>query len=225
MRESRRKLLTRFRLDEDYNRQEQGKWVVGCSAIVRVQVKNGAAHEDVGYGSSKDADQGEWSKPWQRLNSRQGGMVYPPFLFLILQGEALERAKKAAVTDARKRALRCFGELLGNSLKHKDDNSKTLSENFGDGRDGFAATSPKVLAVNATLDKNPWSTSVTVHGRVDCVYGEGVVVVESRAEGAELRPSARSEPGPQRAQLGQLDAATSCVEGPACLRSESFRGG
>ncbi len=29
------------------------------------------------------------------------------------RGDALERAKKAAVTDARKRALRCFGELLG----------------------------------------------------------------------------------------------------------------
>lgn len=83
-------------LDVDYCRQENSKWVVGVSALVRAQVKNGAFHEDVGYGVSKDND----------------------------QGASLERARKAAVTDGRKRALRCFGELLGNSLKHKDDNSK-----------------------------------------------------------------------------------------------------
>jgi len=32
---------------------------VGASALVRVQIKNGAFHEDVGYGVSKDKDQGE----------------------------------------------------------------------------------------------------------------------------------------------------------------------
>ena len=88
-------------LDVDYCRQENSKWVVGVSALVRAQVKNGAFHEDVGYGVSKDND----------------------------QGASLERARKAAVTDGRKRALRCFGELLGNSLKHKDDNSKVCPLN------------------------------------------------------------------------------------------------
>jgi DNA repair and recombination protein RAD52 len=90
-------------LDVDYCRQDTSSyWHCGASSLVRVQVKSGALHEDVGYGVSKDRD----------------------------QGEALERAKKAAVTDARKRALRCFGELLGNSLKHKDDHSVQLQENL-----------------------------------------------------------------------------------------------
>jgi hypothetical protein len=60
-------------------------------------------HEDIGYGTSKDSN----------------------------QGSALEKARKAAITDGRKRALRCFGELLGNSLKHKDDHTKALTENLG----------------------------------------------------------------------------------------------
>lgn len=58
-------------------------------------IKSGASHEDIGYGVSKDAD----------------------------QGSGLERAKKAAVTDARKRALRCFGEV---SCRFK--NQSTLFE-------------------------------------------------------------------------------------------------
>ena len=88
-------------LEFDYCRHDKDYWHCGASSLVRVQVKSGALHEDIGYGVSKDRD----------------------------QGQALERAKKAAVTDARKRALRCFGELLGNSLKHKDDNSAHLQEN------------------------------------------------------------------------------------------------
>lgn len=61
-------------LDVDYSKQDRDKWIVGSSALVRVTLKNGAFHEDIGYGVSKDSD----------------------------QGAALERAKKAAVTDARR---------------------------------------------------------------------------------------------------------------------------
>lgn len=74
--------------------EQQGEhWVYGVFAIVRVQLKSGAAHDDVGCGSGRDKD----------------------------RMKAMEAAKKGAVTDARKRALRCFGELLGNSLKHHDN--------------------------------------------------------------------------------------------------------
>ena len=70
-------------------------------------------HEDIGYGTSKDND----------------------------QGQAIERAKKAAVTDARKRALRCFGEFLGNSLKHKDDHSKALNNVNSDNSEYLSSSS------------------------------------------------------------------------------------
>ncbi|RUS82096.1 hypothetical protein EGW08_010141 [Elysia chlorotica] len=70
-----------------------GKFYVGVSALVRVQLKNGAFHEDLGYGVSE----GMKSK-----------------------GQALEKAKKESVTDGLKRALKSFGNSLGNCLGDKD---------------------------------------------------------------------------------------------------------
>ncbi|GFN88846.1 DNA repair protein rad52 homolog [Plakobranchus ocellatus] len=70
-----------------------GKFYVGVSALVRVQIKNGAFHEDLGYGVSE----GMKSK-----------------------GQALEKAKKESVTDGLKRALKSFGNCLGNCLGDKD---------------------------------------------------------------------------------------------------------
>lgn len=70
-----------------------GKFYVGVSALVRVQIKNGAFHEDLGYGVSE----GMKSK-----------------------GQALEKAKKESVTDGLKRALKSFGNSLGNCLGDKD---------------------------------------------------------------------------------------------------------
>ncbi|ELP87545.1 DNA repair and recombination protein rad52, putative [Entamoeba invadens IP1] len=59
----------------------------GCVlSIVRITLKNGCYHEDIGFGSS------------------------------ALKNNPLEIAAKESVTDARKRALRLFGNLLGNSL-------------------------------------------------------------------------------------------------------------
>lgn len=60
---------------------------------MRIELKDGTSHEDVGFGSSdgqKDL------------------------------GAALEQSKKASISDARKRALRLFGEYLGNSCYDKD---------------------------------------------------------------------------------------------------------
>ena len=71
----------------------QGKYFVGTSAIVRVQLKDGAFHEDIGYGVSE----GMRSKAL-----------------------SIEKARKEAVTDALKRALKSFGNILGNCLADKD---------------------------------------------------------------------------------------------------------
>lgn len=60
---------------------------------MRVQLKDGAYHEDVGYGVSE----GMRSKAL-----------------------SIEKARKEAVTDGLKRALRSFGNLLGNCISDKD---------------------------------------------------------------------------------------------------------
>ena len=69
-----------------------GKWQCCYSAVVRVELADGAYHEDVGCGIG-DAKQ---------------------------KGAAVEKAKKESVTDATKRALRLFGPALGNSVYDKD---------------------------------------------------------------------------------------------------------
>ena len=71
----------------------QGKYSVGISAIVKVQLKDGAFHEDIGYGVSE----GMRSKAL-----------------------SIEKARKEAVTDGLKRALKSFGSILGNCLYDKE---------------------------------------------------------------------------------------------------------
>ncbi|KAI0036102.1 DNA repair protein Rad52/59/22, partial [Vararia minispora EC-137] len=64
----------------------------GISATVRVTLRDGTFHEDVGYGTAEN---------------------------LKSKGAALDKAKKEAVTDGVKRALRNFGNLLGLCLYEK----------------------------------------------------------------------------------------------------------
>ncbi|KAI5617601.1 DNA repair protein RAD52-like isoform X1 [Silurus asotus] len=70
-----------------------GKFYVGVSAFVKVQLKDGAFHEDVGYGVSEG---------------------------LKSKALSLEKARKEAVTDGLKRALKCFGNALGNCILNKE---------------------------------------------------------------------------------------------------------
>uniref|UniRef100_A0A7S1TED3 Uncharacterized protein n=1 Tax=Compsopogon caeruleus TaxID=31354 RepID=A0A7S1TED3_9RHOD len=64
-----------------------------ASAVVRVTLRDGSFHEDSGSGLAE-------------------GMPS--------KGEAIGKAKKEAVTDARKRALKNFGNALGNSLYDRE---------------------------------------------------------------------------------------------------------
>ncbi|CDO92094.1 unnamed protein product [Kluyveromyces dobzhanskii CBS 2104] len=77
----------------DFLDERQGKFSVGCTAIVRVSLADGTYREDIGYGTVE--------------NERR-------------KSSAFERAKKSAVTDALKRCLRGFGNALGNCLYDKD---------------------------------------------------------------------------------------------------------
>ncbi|XP_071507174.1 uncharacterized protein [Diadema antillarum] len=76
----------------DFVDQIGGRFFVGVSAIIRVELKDGVYHEDLGYGVSE-------------------GMKSKAL--------ALEKARKEAVTDGLKRALKNFGNCLGNCLNDK----------------------------------------------------------------------------------------------------------
>ena len=72
---------------------KDGRVSMGLSVIMRVTLRDGTYHEDVGYG----------------MISNCSG-----------KGAAFEKTKKEAATDAMKRALRNFGNVLGNCLYDKD---------------------------------------------------------------------------------------------------------
>ncbi|PWY86225.1 RAD52 DNA repair protein [Aspergillus heteromorphus CBS 117.55] len=70
-----------------------GKVNLGLSVVVRVTLKDGTYHEDIGYGHMENA---------------KG------------KAAAFEKAKKEGTTDGLKRALRNFGNVLGNCVYDKD---------------------------------------------------------------------------------------------------------
>jgi DNA repair and recombination protein RAD52 len=76
----------------DENPQSQ-RVSIGLSVIVRVTLRDGTYHEDIGYGSIE--------------NARGKAMAF-------------EKAKKEGTTDGLKRALRSFGNILGNCIYDKD---------------------------------------------------------------------------------------------------------
>lgn len=77
----------------DFIDDKNGAISMGLSCIVRVVLKDGTFHEDVGYGSID--------------NCRSKSMAF-------------EKCKKEACTDGMKRALRQFGNALGNCLYDKE---------------------------------------------------------------------------------------------------------
>ncbi|KAF4319510.1 hypothetical protein G195_005335 [Phytophthora kernoviae 00238/432] len=78
---------------EEFREKRGDRWSLAYSSFVRIELKDGTSHEDVGFGTSDG----------QRD-----------------LGAALEQAKKASISDARKRALRLFGEYLGNSCYDRE---------------------------------------------------------------------------------------------------------
>ncbi|BEI93236.1 uncharacterized protein CcaverHIS019_0508640 [Cutaneotrichosporon cavernicola] len=82
------RLQTDF-LDVDANERVK----VGITAIIRITLRDGCYHEDLGYGQAENV---------------RG------------KATALEKAQKEAVTDGVKRALKHFGNVLGNCLYDKE---------------------------------------------------------------------------------------------------------
>lgn len=80
---------------------------MGVTAVVRVTLKDGTFHEDVGYGTAE----------------------------MPKRGQAIEKAKKEAVSDARKRVLRLYGDALGNCLYDKNHLKRIKSTAGNQGED------------------------------------------------------------------------------------------
>ncbi|GAP84608.1 putative recombination protein rad52 [Rosellinia necatrix] len=77
---------------------------LGLSVIVRVTLRDGTFHEDIGYG---------------HIENCKG------------KAAAFEKAKKEGTTDALKRALRNFGNVLGNCIYDKDYLAKVTKIKVG----------------------------------------------------------------------------------------------
>ena len=90
-----------------------GKYYVGVSSTVRVELKDGAFHEDVGYGvcegmKSKCLSLEKARKVFYNIHLLETRFYLICLLFI-----------KEAATDGLKRALKGFGNVLGNCLANK----------------------------------------------------------------------------------------------------------
>lgn len=83
---------------------QTGKISLGLSVIVRITLKDGTYHEDIGYG---------------QIENCKG------------KAAAFEKAKKEGTTDALKRALRNFGNVLGNCVYDKSYLAKVTKLKVG----------------------------------------------------------------------------------------------
>ncbi|EKE38424.1 hypothetical protein ENUP19_0146G0039 [Entamoeba nuttalli] len=94
--------ITSFSIDSiEY---ENGQFEVTSSAQVKIELKDGTSHEDIGVATSYDKD----------------------------RGVACQMSKKMAIGDGIKRAFRLFGNNLGNNLERKrnisnKENTKSIS--------------------------------------------------------------------------------------------------
>jgi len=113
-------------LSPDFIEESNGRFSVGVTAVVRITLRDGTSHEDVGYGN------GEHPK----------------------RGLAIEKAKKEAVSDARKRALRLFGDALGNCLYDKQ-HLKRIKSGKGQGEDILDASDFPTTDANFLMRQHP----------------------------------------------------------------------
>jgi len=117
------------------NETGRGTFNCCCTAIVRVELKDGTYHEDVGCGIG---------------DARQ-------------KGSAVEKAKKEAATDGLKRALRLFGEVLGNSIYNKDHIKSLRNRSPNTPTTVFPALSMRRASSKQTPDKGPTTPNTVTH--------------------------------------------------------------
>ncbi|KAI1806759.1 recombination protein Rad52 [Daldinia bambusicola] len=118
---------------------------LGLSVIVRVTLRDGTYHEDIGYG---------------HIENCKG------------KAAAFEKAKKEGTTDALKRALRNFGNVLGNCIYDKDYLSKVTKMKVGPVKfdednlhrhSDFAKKEPDIVKVEQPKNTADKSVEMTAH--------------------------------------------------------------
>lgn len=113
---------------------------LGLSVVVRVTLRDGTFHEDIGYG---------------HIENCKG------------KAAAFEKAKKEGTTDALKRALRNFGNVLGNCIYDKD----------------YLAKVTKIKVAPTKFDE------VNLHRHVDYAPKEPAIKRETNTETRSEKPS------------------------------------
>ena len=81
---------------------------MNVTAIVRITLQDGCYHEDVGCGSGEN------------IRGKASALDKVRLPCLETRQILMIEAKKEAVTDATKRALKTFGNVLGNCLYDKE---------------------------------------------------------------------------------------------------------
>lgn len=117
---------------QDFMREERGTWSCCYTAVVRITLPNGCYHDGIGVGNAENAR---------------------------LQADAIEKAKKSAVSDAMKRALRCFGEGLGNNIT--SDSATSRGTVLSVYEDEFDAKDVVDQTVNISKDLMPTTSNAT----------------------------------------------------------------
>lgn len=122
---------------------------LGLSVIVRVTLRDGTYHEDIGYG---------------HIENCKG------------KAAAFEKAKKEGTTDALKRALRNFGNVLGNCIYDKEYLSKVTKikvgpVKFDEGNlhrhSDFVKKEPDVVKVEPKTQGDKGVEKMSAHGGFD----------------------------------------------------------
>ena len=130
---------------------------LGLSVIVRVTLKDGTFHEDVGYGHMENA---------------KG------------KAAAFEKAKKEGTTDALKRALRNFGNVLGNCIYDKEYLQKVTKVKAPTAKwdvenshrhGSMASVLPKKEEVKMVESKQIVATAASV-----CEYCWAIIIIEMK---------------------------------------------
>lgn len=103
----------------DFN-EESKRYNIGVTAVMRVTLKDGVFHEDVGYGMLEN------SKSKGQALDKVRHLRHVSSIFI----SDARQCKKEAVTDGLKRALRSFGNVLGNCLYDKSYASEIVKVKF-----------------------------------------------------------------------------------------------
>ncbi|KAK9320642.1 hypothetical protein V1517DRAFT_340570 [Lipomyces orientalis] len=143
-------------IHEDYvDVKETGKIDVGMSVVVRVTLKDGTFHEDIGFGHVE--------------NARNKYM-------------ALSKCKKEATTDATKRALRCFGNSVGNCLHDNTYRRHVLRMSVPTGRfdPSNLHRAPEIAAILEQQTRKP-NIPRTAEQKVEAVAPSSMVRQEEKS--------------------------------------------